>query len=61
MADNIVSMDHIILVRMNNKIVAISDDDEIYTFDNLDAAVDFADNSKLCQAFLYQIVELDEL
>ncbi len=46
---------------MNNKIVAISDDDEIYTFDNLDAAVDFADNSKLCQAFLYQIVELDEL
>ncbi len=54
-------MDHIILVRMNNEIVAISDDEAIYTFDNLDTAVDFADNSRLCQVFLYQIVELDEL
>ncbi len=55
-------MEHIILVRMSDsKIVAISDEDEIYTFPNLDAAVDFAWESNLCQAFPYQIVELDEL
>ncbi len=56
-----VSMEHIILVRMKNKIVAISDEDEIYAFPNLDAAADFAWESRLCQSFPYQIVELDEL
>lgn len=61
MKSYMVGMDHIILVRMNNEIVAISDDEAIYTFPNLDAAVDFADESRLCQAFLYQIVELNEL
>lgn len=55
-------MDSIILMRLNNgDVVAISDEDKITVFSDLDKAVDLAQKHPLCQAVPYQIVELDEL
>ena len=55
-------MDCIILVRLNNdRVTAISDDENMVVFSHMDEAVECAEGQILCQNFPYQIVELDEL
>ncbi len=51
-----------ILVRLNSgRVVAISEDENLAIFRNMDEAVALTDNHPLCKAMPYQIVELDEL
>ncbi len=54
-------MECVILVRLGGKVVGIGDEGVLATFRNMDEAVSFVDKSPLCQSWLYQIVELDEL
>lgn len=55
-------MECVILVRLNNgDVVAISEEERLSVFSNIDEAVDLADKHSLCRAMPYQIVELDEL
>ncbi len=52
----------VILVRLNSgKVIAISEEDRLAVFKNMDEAVALADEHSLCLAMPYQIVELDEL
>ena len=53
----------VILLRNTTSgvVMCIEDDDGIAVFKNHDEAVACADSQIMCQAFPYQIVELDEL
>ena len=56
-------MECVILVRHpNGSVVAMNEGDENpMVFDNRDQAIECAETQPFCQAFPYQIVELDEL
>ena len=55
-------MECVILVRLNNgDVIAISEEDRLSVFKNMDEAVALADEHLLCRAMPYQIVELNEL
>ncbi len=55
-------MECVILVRLNTgKVIAISGEDCLSVFPDMDAAIALADEHSLCRAMPYQIVELDEL
>ena len=58
-------MECVILIRLNTgPVIALQDDDDsghLAVFKNIDEAIECADKHVLCQAMLYQIVELDEL
>ncbi len=55
-------MECVILVRLNSgKVIAISEEDCLSVFPDIEEAITLADEHSLCRAMPYQIVELDEL